>query len=233
MKSLLSLSSGTNILLNTPSCEFSTKPETHQIFYEIQPKSSDLRQETKFSKMTDFEISFKKLRPDANAEEVNALVQMAQSTFSDTFRHYKKSDLDAYLTEALSSEALSQELKDNKNYFYFVYKNQTRVGFLKGVFPSDIYLDHLQLPHERPFLLQRFYFLPEYCGQGIAPIALEFVQSLAKYQLKADYLYLSVWEKNYRAQNFYQKHGFRTLGSFDYPVGQEIDHEFLYGKKIC
>lgn len=182
--------------------------------------------------MVPFNISFERILPASQPEVVERLSEMAKFTFCDTFRHYKKSDIEAYLQKSLSVEALSQEIAEPSNFFYFVNLNQEATGYLKWIFPSTVYLEHTDLKCERPLLLERFYFLPEYCGKGLAPLALQFVTSFAQHVARSDYLYLSVWEKNFRAQRFYQKHGFRTLSSFDYPVGDEIDQEFLYGKRL-
>jgi diamine N-acetyltransferase len=178
------------------------------------------------------ELSFLPIRPDAPEEKLTALSEMARFTFSDTFRHYTPKDLEDYLEEKLSPQALIQDLNKPRNTFYFVVVNGQRAGFIKWTSPSTLYLEHSNIECGKAFLLERFYFLPKYCGRGLASVALEFVTSYATYEARADYLYLSVWEKNFRAQNFYQKHGFRTLGSFDYPVGSEIDREFLYGKRL-
>lgn len=164
--------------------------------------------------------------------EVEALSRMAGLTFTDTFRHYESADIESYLKNSLSPEALSKEIEAPENHFYFVLYDGERVGYIKWITPSAKYREFLPGEWRKPFLLERFYFLPEHCGKGLGQVALAFVESQAKYIAKADILYLSVWDKNYRAQSFYQKHGFRTLASFDYPVGEEIDHELLYGKKL-
>lgn len=182
--------------------------------------------------MVSFNVSFERILPESKADVVERLSEIAKFTFCDTFRHYEKSDIDAYLAKSLSVEALSRELAEPSNFFYFVNLDGATTGYLKWIFPSTVYLEHVDLKCERPLLLERFYFLPEYCGKGLAPVALQFVQSFAQHIAQADYLYLSVWEKNFRAQRFYQKWGFRTLGCFDYPVGDVIDQEFLYGKRL-
>lgn len=180
-----------------------------------------------------FELSFQRITAKATSDTVEALREMAQSTFAHTFRHYESEDLQAYLDESLSTEALSEELQDPRNSYYFVLHHGERAGYLKWIFPSEMYLEHAPIKVQRAFQIQRFYFLPEFMGRGLAPVALAFIEGVAKYQAGADYLYLSVWDRNYRAQSFYQKHGFRTIGSFDFPVGREIDHELLYGKSLA
>lgn len=180
-----------------------------------------------------FEIDFRRILPDGPRQQVETLSEMARFTFSHTFRHYDPADLHDYLDSSLSVEALEAELDDEKNFFYFVRLNGETAGYLKWISPSREYLEHTTLDPKLAVLLQRFYFLPHFCGVGLAPVALEFVKSFARHHAGAELLYLSVWEKNYRAQRFYQKHGFRTLGSFGYPVGRVIDVEFLYGYALC
>ena len=179
-----------------------------------------------------FELAFEKITLQTPAEDIQALREMARSTFAQTFQHYESKDLQAYLDESLSMEVLREEIQDAKNSYYFVLHHGERAGYLKWIFPSQKYLDHANIQAKRAFQIQRFYFLPRYLGRGLAPVALAFIEGVAKYQVRADYLYLSVWDRNYRAQSFYQKHGFRTIGSFDFPVGEEIDHELLYGKSL-
>lgn len=175
-----------------------------------------------------FEVRFQKIGEDS----VEKLSDMARFTFCDTFRHYSEDDLNEYLKSSLSVEALRPKLNDSRNGYYFVNLNGHSTGYLKWISPSTQYLEDLQVSYDRALQLERFYFLPEYCGKGLAAIALAFVESYARYQAGADLLYLSVWEKNFRAQRFYQKHGFRSLSSFQYPVGDVVDLEFLYGKRL-
>lgn len=179
-----------------------------------------------------FEVSFRKLTPNIGADELQQLSDIARLTFRTTFVHYSQADLLHYLNTSLSPETLRHEIEDPKNFFYFVLENGVIAGYLKWITPTKQYLSGFELTFTKAVLLQRFYFLPEHVGTGLASIALEFVTSYARHRANADLLYLSVWEKNFRAQRFYQKNGFRTLGSFDYPVGQEIDVEFLYTKRL-
>lgn len=40
--------------------------------------------------------------------------------------------------------------------------------------------------------------------------------------------WLGVWSGNERAQRFYARFGFRQVGTYDFPVGDHRDHEFIY-----
>lgn len=177
-------------------------------------------------------VTFEPLGADAASCEVAALTNMARSTFASTFTHYRPEDLNAYLNEYLSFEAIQGELADPTNGFRFILLDGVRTGFLKWQAPTTRYQDKVQVPGKKPFLLDKLYFLEEYKGQGLGPISLAYILSFARYRAAADFVYLSVWERNYRAQKFYQQAGFRTIGSFRFPVGEAQDLEFLYGMAL-
>ncbi len=177
-------------------------------------------------------VTFEPIGPEAPACDVQTLTSMARSTFSNTFTHYKSADLDAYLDEYLSLETIRSELADPTNGFRFVLLDGVRTGYLKWQAPTTRYRDKVKVPGKRPFLLDKLYFLQEHQGQGLGPIALAYILSFARYRAAADFVYLSVWERNYRAQKFYQEAGFRTIGSFRFPVGEALDLEFLYGMAL-
>lgn len=181
------------------------------------------------------ELRFHQVTPNASGEALSQLQQLAESTFVETFGfNYSTKDLNEYLTERLSEQALSEELANVNNRFYFVERDGQAVGYIKACYNTARYLDNLERPLKAnsPFLLERFYFKQAFQGKGLAPVALEFILSLSKHELTCDYCYLSVWEHNHRAQRFYQGFGFRTLGAMRYVVGESQDHEFLYGKPL-
>jgi ribosomal protein S18 acetylase RimI-like enzyme len=181
----------------------------------------------------EYRLAFSEVPVTADDARVAALVRLARQTFCETFTHYEPADLQAYLDTALSLEAFRLELADPSNRFTEVLVGGEVGGYLKWQYPTSRYQEYVTLPARRPCLLERFYFLPAFQGRGIADVALAYCLSWARWEAGADYLYLSVWEGNFRAQSFYQKHGFRTLGSFGYPVGQQVDREFVYGRPLA
>ena len=40
-------------------------------------------------------------------------------------------------------------------------------------------------------------------------------------------LYVGVWSQNHGAQRLYGRFGFRKVGEYDFPVGRQLDHEFI------
>lgn len=46
-------------------------------------------------------------------------------------------------------------------------------------------------------------------------------------QNRYDSLWLSVWEKNSRAVSFYKKWGFSQVGNAVFPVGDDVQQDFI------
>ena len=46
------------------------------------------------------------------------------------------------------------------------------------------------------------------------------------------YIWLGVWEKNKKARSFYQKHGFRKIGSHPFSVGDEVQTDDIMRKDL-
>ncbi|MEB3206321.1 MAG: GNAT family N-acetyltransferase [Vampirovibrionales bacterium] len=164
--------------------------------------------------------------------QLETLQAIVLTTFEETFRtNYCDDDYHAYVKERLSIDALSAEREDPTAFFTLVVADETPAGYLKWNVPCRRYLPD-SLTCQVPFNLERFYFLKAFQGMGIGPVALQYVLSQARYVHAADYIYLTVWEKNFRAQKFYQEAGFRTLTQVIYPVGNAQDIEFVYGMRV-
>ncbi|MEB3245416.1 MAG: GNAT family N-acetyltransferase [Vampirovibrionales bacterium] len=198
------------------------------------------------------DISFKCLPPACSPEHLATLQQIAVDTFTETFgQNYPADDLADYLSNRLSASVLAQELRDPTARFALVFVDDAPVGYLKWLLPCERYLTAQNRPrhwHARHnlALLERFYFLSQAQGTGAAQIAWAWLIAGLKASkintankpnnaapaLKADAVYLSVWEHNYKAQRFYQNLGFRTFGSMAYPVGNTHDVELLMSLEL-
>ena len=47
-----------------------------------------------------------------------------------------------------------------------------------------------------------------------------------------DAIQLSVWSENFGGQRFYQRYGFAKIADIDFLVGEQVDDEFLYEKRL-
>ncbi len=131
-------------------------------------------------------------------------------------------DLDAYLTSAFTPDGLRHELADPNATFFLVYHGTEVAGYAK-----------LRLNGRKPRRLrglraaevQRIYVDERVQGLGIGRLLLETCLQMARaegYQT----VYLGVWEKNFRAQAFYEHLGFRRCGWHSFQFGSDRQRDF-------
>lgn len=146
------------------------------------------------------------------------LSKLAQRSFFDTFHDTcSASDMAGFLERHYSEGQLRQELEDADDYTFFAIVDGMPAGYLRMLAlrpPFD-------MGHEYPALeLNRLYIDKHFIGQGVAQALMRFFGEFAaagQYR----YLWLGVWEHNYRAQAFYRKYGFSNTGhTHPFPVGE-------------
>jgi ribosomal protein S18 acetylase RimI-like enzyme len=80
--------------------------------------------------------------------------------------------------------------------------------------------------------LVRLYVLKEYHGAGVANELMNFAIAFAK-ENGYERMYLSVWEYNFRARGFYEKHGFVNSGvENDFPLGSTPQTDLWFVKDL-
>src|SRR5690606_34102688 len=88
-----------------------------------------------------------------------------------------------------------------------------------------------QLPHRdaRPSHgeLRRLYVAHEWHGRGYGRALMSAAFAWLEQTFEGP-IWLGVWSGNLKAQAIYQRHGFKKVGEYDYPVGAWIDREHIY-----
>jgi GNAT superfamily N-acetyltransferase len=80
--------------------------------------------------------------------------------------------------------------------------------------------------------LVRLYVLKEFHGTGVANELMNFAIDYA-HKNGFEIMYLSVWEYNFRARGFYEKHGFVNSGvENDFPLGTTPQTDYWFVKEL-
>ena len=150
--------------------------------------------------------------------EVNQLQQIGRQTFSETFSESNSEEnMKKYLDEGFTVEKLSSEINNPDSEFYFAKENNNVIGYVKinkGQSQTELKNDKMSVE------IERIYVLKEFHGQRIGQLLYEKAMELAL-QLKADYIWLGVWEENPRAIKFYQKNGFIEFNKHIFKLGDD------------
>ncbi len=165
---------------------------------------------------------------EASINDVSLLKKTGRQTFYETFHETNtEENLAKYLDESFNDEKLKEELSHPLSRIYFAAVDDKVVGYLK----VNMGQAQTESRDEGWFEIERIYITKEYWGKAVGQRLLDFALALASEQ-ECSYVWLGVWEKNYRAIRFYEKNGFLPFDKHIFQVGNDPQWDVLMKKKI-
>lgn len=126
-------------------------------------------------------------------------------------------DMADYLHESFNLEKIRKEIADEDKTFFIIYRNGKAVGYAK--LREGVKYDCIK--NDNSVELQRIYLVERVYGTGIGEKLLNHCLRFAREKGFAT-LFLGVWQENERAVRFYEKHGFRKVGTTTFPYGDTV-----------
>ncbi len=164
------------------------------------------------------------------AADAPALAALARCTFYDTFTGTcTDADMQDFLDEFYNEARIAQELSNPADYTFFALQEGEPIGFLRFLdaevpFPRDA--------AEKALELNRLYVDAPHKGKGVAKVLMDFYMDYAAAE-GFRFLWLGVWEHNYRAQAFYRKWGFRpTPYTHPFPIGGTPQTDLWWSREL-
>jgi ribosomal protein S18 acetylase RimI-like enzyme len=165
------------------------------------------------------ELDFRK----CTGYDLKQLIEIAKTTFVDAFeKDNNPADFKAYINSAFDSNTIKAQLENTNSHFYFVFKDEQLVGYFK-LNENEAQTD---IKTNEAIELERIYVRQEFQGQRIGKLMLIEAKRLAVEKDKK-YIWLGVWENNYDAIRFYQKHEFTKFATHPYFVGTDEQTDWL------
>jgi ribosomal protein S18 acetylase RimI-like enzyme len=165
----------------------------------------------------------------ATAADAPALAAFAERTFRETFGPFNRpDDMEAYCAETYAVERQRRELADPERLTLVLEQAGQLAAYgqlLAGRAPDSV-------SGEEPIELLRFYVDKPWHGRGVAHALMTEVAAAAR-RRGARTLYLGVWERNLRALAFYEKEGFRSVGSRPFVLGTKVDTDLLLVRPLA
>ncbi|QNQ81895.1 GNAT family N-acetyltransferase [Lactobacillus sp. PV012] len=163
-----------------------------------------------------------------SGKDLEDLQKISRLTFAQTFgADNSEVDLNKYLDEAYASEKLTHELENPNSEFYFIVVNNEVAGYLK-VNEFDAQTEDVD---ENALEVERIYLDNEFQHQGLGLALIQLAEKIA-HDKKKDKMWLGVWEKNYNAQKFYEKDGFKRFSQHTFMVGDDKQTDYILVKKL-
>lgn len=163
--------------------------------------------------------------------DVALLQTIGRKTFADTFGNTcTKDDMQGVLELYFNPAQVALELADDADNFFFYEED----GFVKGYMRMNA--KHtcplVSFQNRKCIELVRLYVLNEFHGTGIANELMDYAVAFTC-QHDFDVMYLSVWEYNFRARGFYEKHGFVNSGiENDFPLGSTPQTDYWFVREL-
>jgi len=155
--------------------------------------------------------------------DAEMLSELGAKTFYDTFANDNTPEnIDAYLKASFSPEIQFDELSAFDNIFLIAESESTPIGYAQLIMDSK----EESLKGTRSLEIRRIYSSQEYIGKGVGKELMSASIQEAK-QRGCDSIWLGVWEKNPRAISFYQKWGFKEVGTHIFHVGDDPQRDFI------
>jgi len=166
-----------------------------------------------------------------NLDDVLLLQTIGRKTFDDTFGNTcTKEDMRGVLDLYFNTAQVELELLDDTDNFFFLEDEGVVKGYMRINAKHPCPLGAFS--NRKSVELVRLYVLKEFHGTGVANELMNFAVDYAK-KNGFEIMYLSVWEYNFRARGFYEKHGFVNSGvENDFPLGTTPQTDYWFVKEL-
>jgi len=158
----------------------------------------------------------------ATPRDAAALPTFGRKCFAKAFAHlYSEESLETFLEQTRSENEYRRFVECAA--FKLTIAESPTAGILGYALcgPLGVPVKHPKLP---AWELMRLYVDPEAQSLGIGNLLLKMATDEAKLQ-RFQAIYLGVYSENFAAQRFYKRAGFAKVGTYDFKVGDHVDHE--------
>lgn len=163
-----------------------------------------------------------RVRPGLPAD-ADELTELSRSTFIDTYaEHNTPEDMALYLRQSLTTDQWRDILGNPAHAVLLLEDDAGLAGYAElrqGFVPDSV-------KTARPIELSRFYVRKNRFGKGFGAQLMSAAVEAARTRGGTG-LWLGVWQKNERAIGFYKKNGFSVVGAQVFPLGKDLQDDWI------
>jgi GNAT superfamily N-acetyltransferase len=167
------------------------------------------------------------VRP-ARREELGLLRKVAIETFIEAFAEFNTSEnMEAFLKEAYHPDTLEKEWSEVGSVCYLAWDENELIGFVRLRRSNEVEA-HLGT---NTIELQRLYVHPLHQGKKTGSLLMKKVIDYSSKQ-GYDWIWLGVWERNFKAQEFYATWGFERFSEHTFRMGDDPQVDWLLRMRV-
>lgn len=164
----------------------------------------------------------------ATESDAETLTELGRTTFIETFaKDNRKEDMDLYVVETFAPDKQLKELLDPNRRIEIAWDGNQAAGFLHLI-ESD---PDPSVTGPKPIEILRLYVDSRWQGKGLGAALMERSLQIAREE-RFNTIWLGVWERNFRAQAFYKKYGFATVGKHIFRLGTDDQTDLIMARTI-
>ena len=170
----------------------------------------------------------------AKLTDIHELVPLAARTFPLACPpEMERAAIEEFIKEGLNADVFSAWVTGNDSYVLVATDGAMLIGYtvcINGELPEDAQLE-MQLPAETTVMLSKFYVHPDFHGAGVskkmmAHLMEQYVTS------EREWMWLGTNVANARAIGFYERVGFKQIGTREFNVGGAVAKDVVLARKL-
>ncbi|CAF4274816.1 unnamed protein product [Rotaria sordida] len=168
----------------------------------------------------------------ADTSDINALSQLYQKVYRETYAEdfsipYPENELNAYFRSSASPQSFAKKIIDPKRAIWVIEDKQNGdlIAFASAGPCNEIL--HPDVCLNKDGEINQLYFQRNQQNHGFGQQLMNVVLPWLDEYYSGRPIWLSVWFKNYKAQQIYRYYGFEKAGESDFNIGQWKDHDFI------
>lgn len=160
--------------------------------------------------------------------DAELIVDMSRQTFYETFAPVNtKENMDKFMNEQFTKEALMKEVTDGDGVFFLAYDGDEAVGYVRMREGEN----RMEFNNKLSVEIARLYAIQPAIGKGIGKVLMQHCIDRAV-KLNKAIIWLGVWEKNERAIAFYEKWGFKKFAEHEFVLGNDVQTDWLMMREL-
>jgi diamine N-acetyltransferase len=165
---------------------------------------------------------------DARIEDIPEIRQVAITTYQDTFAQFNTPDnMQTYFKQAYNLQTMSNEFHEVNAKLLLACEEKSILGFVRLRECDEV----RHLLGDNTIELQRLYVHTNAQGKSIGKLLMEHSLNYASNK-GYEWIWLGVWERNFKAQEIYKKWGFEKFSEHTFWQGNDPQIDWLLKKKL-
>ncbi|MDZ4712159.1 MAG: GNAT family N-acetyltransferase [bacterium] len=153
----------------------------------------------------------------AGEKDISLLADIGRLSFIESHGSSAAAeDIDEYVNNNYTYDAFIHELSNPEKIYHVIYYEDRPAGYSEIVF-NDPHPDSKQ---KNVAKLNRLYMLKEFYSMKLGYELFRFNVDLSKKNEQSG-MWLYVWKENHRAVDFYEKAGFKIIGSHNFRISDK------------